>query len=212
MSIIIRRATPADIEAIGRLVIDVWRETYRGILSDYVLATQTVPVGERSIRYVGLDGDGNGRAALVAERAGEIVGFAAAGPASDGSLGTAAEIAPPYVARRLQFRGIGGRLMGGLAHTLIASGHTSGGLWIPRDNVAAVAFARALGGAVAGTRSTCAGETMLEEIAVIWPDLADLAVWHAEPVSLSRATRAAPGLAASDIVAADALARLRPDG
>ncbi|APF38661.1 GNAT family N-acetyltransferase [Chelatococcus daeguensis] len=212
MSIIIRRATPADIEAIGRLVIDVWRETYRGILSDYVLATQTVPVGERSIRFVGLDSDGSGRAALVAERAGAIVGFAAAGPATDGSLGTAAEIAPPYVARRLQFRGIGGRLMGGLAHALMASGHASAGLWIPRDNVAAVAFARALGGTVAGTRSTCAGETMLEEIAVIWPDLNDLAVWHEEPVALSRAGRAAPGLAASDIVAADALARLRPGG
>jgi ribosomal protein S18 acetylase RimI-like enzyme len=78
----VRPATVADAPAMGRLHVRAWQAAYRGHLPDGYLdglrATDRAAYWEGALRREDLRG-----VILVAERDGEVVGFAAAGPARD---------------------------------------------------------------------------------------------------------------------------------
>lgn len=104
-----RMPTVADAEAIARLHVASWLETYAGIVPASVL--DNVDVEDRIARWRGyLDGDG---VTVLAEVEGAAAGFIRAGalpePLVDGADG---HIFALYVLRRHHRQGIGRRLLG----------------------------------------------------------------------------------------------------
>jgi ribosomal protein S18 acetylase RimI-like enzyme len=78
----VRPATAADAPAMGRLVVRAWQAAYRGQMPDAYLdwlrAEDRAAYWDGALRREDLRG-----VVLVAERDGEVVGFAAAGPSPD---------------------------------------------------------------------------------------------------------------------------------
>jgi L-amino acid N-acyltransferase YncA len=78
----VRPATVADAPAIGRLTVRAWQAAYRGHMPDDYLdglrASDRAAHWEGALRREDLRG-----VILVAERAGEVIGFAVAGPSRD---------------------------------------------------------------------------------------------------------------------------------
>lgn len=103
----LRSATDADVEALGAVHVQVWRETYAGLVSDEILmglnSTQCA-----SMWRVALE---QGLMVQLAERDGTIVGFSAAGDQPDASLPYSGIIRAIYVLRCAQRLGIGRALM-----------------------------------------------------------------------------------------------------
>ena|SRR5687768_9148222 len=78
----VRPATVADAPAVGRLHVRAWQAAYRGHMPDDYL--DGLRASERAAgweRVLGVERPGG--AVLVAERDGEVVGFANVGPAQD---------------------------------------------------------------------------------------------------------------------------------
>jgi ribosomal protein S18 acetylase RimI-like enzyme len=78
----VRPATAADAPAMGRLHVRAWQTAYRGHMPDAYL--DGLRPAERAAYWAEVLGREDLRGVvLVAERAGEVVGFAAAGPSPD---------------------------------------------------------------------------------------------------------------------------------
>ncbi|MFC0220612.1 GNAT superfamily N-acetyltransferase [Pseudochelatococcus lubricantis] len=172
--VIVRSATVADGPAMARLHDNVWREMNCGLLPAQIAGT---PESER-----GAWSQAPGGARLVAEYRGEVVGLCVGGLARDPLLHADAEIQGVYVRHGFRFRGIGARLVSALARRLSFCGASCTGVWISAVNVAAVAFARALGAAVEGRAAII--RHALEEgallagrprLALVWRDIDALA-------------------------------------
>ena len=78
----VRPATVADAPAMGRLVVRAWQAAYRGLMPDAYL--DGLRTEDRAAYWDGvLRREDRRGVVLVAERDGEVVGFAAAGPSPD---------------------------------------------------------------------------------------------------------------------------------
>ncbi|GAB2916422.1 GNAT family N-acetyltransferase [Rhodococcus aerolatus] len=139
----LRPAHPGDAAAIAELHTTVWREAYRGLVPDAYL--DAVTPQERCVRWTHRLVSG-GRQAVLALRAGEVVGAVSW---SDGAAGlelTSVYLLPPHrgrgVAERLVDRAIGGR---------------PAFLWVFEANHRARAFYRRVGFVLEGRRAVDAG-------------------------------------------------------
>ncbi|MFC7398239.1 GNAT family N-acetyltransferase [Chelatococcus sp. GCM10030263] len=175
MTLIIRRADERDMADIASFYDVSWRETYLGLMDDGELRG----LHQARAECDWLETSARDGALLIAERDGALIGFGACGPARDAALGAAGEVYAIYVAQRLRYRGIGTALMGRMARGLARRGISDIGLWVFHRNVAAVVFARALGAGVGGIRS---GDTPTRatELALVWPQAEDLALFDDE--------------------------------
>lgn len=165
MTLRIRDAAEADLEAVARVHVQAWRESYGAFLSAEAL--RGLSVEERVALWRKALAEADHRSAfLVAEADGEIVGLARGGPVrAEGAerLRTDAELYAVYLLDRVKRRGIGRRLMLGIFHHLAAQGFRSCGLWVLTPNTAARRFYESLGG-VAGIEQTfeLRGDTVSE--------------------------------------------------
>jgi ribosomal protein S18 acetylase RimI-like enzyme len=171
----LRRANVADALALGRLHVAAWHETYRGLVPDAMLA--------------GLSGDERGAAwaemldnpsayhevrVHVAERDGELIGFAACCAQREESLAAAGyegEIGAIYLRRAAQRHGVGRRLMQAVAADLLERGLHGASLWVLRENLPARLFYERLGAAIFGEKEDLRPEGALVELAYGWRDL-----------------------------------------
>jgi ribosomal protein S18 acetylase RimI-like enzyme len=173
VSFLVFPAGPSDAEALARVHVTSWRETYRGLLPDAFLARMS-EAGHarrfaRSLTYPRPD-----EVTLVAADRSGIVGYAAGGASRSGVAGEA-EIATLYILRAAQGRGLGGRLMADSARALAAQGATSLMISVLRDNIRARAFYEHLGGeAQAARQEPGPGGQLLYEVAYRWPDIRTL--------------------------------------
>jgi ribosomal protein S18 acetylase RimI-like enzyme len=169
-AITIRAATPSDAPAIGRVHVQSWRETYRGMLSDALLDSVSATV--RAAMWSGALEAEAPVLLYVAERGnGDLVGFAAGGGRRSSALTHDAEIYAIYLLNAVRRRGCGRRLMAALAAALRALQFRSLCLWVLRDNTEARGFYERLGGQLVGERTKTEGEHTFEEVAYGWPDL-----------------------------------------
>lgn len=130
--VVIREAVPADAEALGRCHLACWREAYTGMVPQDRLEVAVAAVDERIDRWRGILAEFPGR--LLADRAGEVVGFAAAGTSRDGDPGPELELYALYVRQACWSTGLGHRLLTAALADAPAS------LWVFRDNLRARRF------------------------------------------------------------------------
>lgn len=176
MTVIIREAESFDIPAIACVHVASWQEAYRGFMPDGVIESFQVADRERLWRAAMSEAPA-AHGLFVADVAGEIVGFGGCGLARDPLLGTQGEVSALYVLKRWQCRGIGGRLMGAMASCLIEREIASVGMWVARDNMAAIVFFRALCGRLGAARMRGGEGFAPIEMALMWQDASDLAFW-----------------------------------
>jgi ribosomal protein S18 acetylase RimI-like enzyme len=134
-----RDAIAADAAAIAAVQVAAWRVAYRGLLPDAALARLSVADGTE--RWAEILGAGAPRTTTVlAVDGGEVVGFAATGPApgaDDPALGRLYAI---YLAPWTVGTGLGHRLHAAATDRLRAAGFTAAELWVLRGNARALRF------------------------------------------------------------------------
>jgi L-amino acid N-acyltransferase YncA len=131
----VRAATIEDCDAIARVHVASWRESYRGLIPQPVLDALSVP--ERKLAWQKVIAGLGKYPVHVAEDEGRIAGFAQGGACRGEALGQEMEVYAIYLLARAQHRGIGGKLLKTVMSDFIADGRTSAGLWVMRDNAIA---------------------------------------------------------------------------
>jgi len=170
--ITIRVARPADLEAVGRVHVDVWRHAYRGVVPPSFLDRMDPAVSAERFRKRLSDPKQAFWVALAGE---DVVGFASGGPNRLEDFDADAEIYTLYVSPLWQGRGIGRRLVGQLADWFIQQGHQSVAVVAFRDNPWRRFYER-LGGIVVGEKTFEIDGVALPEVVYRWPDVEDLRV------------------------------------
>jgi GNAT superfamily N-acetyltransferase len=131
----IRRATAADADGIGRVQVETWRSSYRGIVPQSYL--DALDVREMAVKWKSWVSDSDAHT-FVADDAGEICGYVHGGVLRDGvhvaAQGYDAEIHKVYVLSDAQGKGIGRRLMSVLAESLVRDGLMRPVLWALAEN------------------------------------------------------------------------------
>ena len=153
MNGLVRAARPADADAIGRVHSESWRLTYAGLVSSHYLATlDDEALAERWRQR--LTAPSGASSLLVAEEAGEVIGFSLYGPTGERDLedGFAGEIQMLYVLPAGQRRGHGRALFERSASDLASRRLFWLIVWVVERNLAARAFYRRLGLAPDGKR------------------------------------------------------------
>jgi GNAT superfamily N-acetyltransferase len=164
MALVIREAVLGDADAIARVSAASWRSSYRGILSEEVLAAIDVDKRAEKRREILHRGVG---LHLVAEHDGELVGFCDAGPAREGAPGSG-EVYAIYLLERMKRRRLGTELFGRARAWLAERELTTTSVWVLELNVAAREFYEALGGRATITKQITISGTALTEVAYVW--------------------------------------------
>ena len=169
MSLAVRRAARADVERLAEVHVRCWQETYRGMLSEGFLASQTPDNRLPLWRHL-LD-RAEPAEAWVACDDGVIVGFAgirrvpsggswhASGPPSSGDL----ELWGLYLLASHQGLGLGRRLLEE------ALGDSAASLWVAAENGRAIGFYSHFGFAPDGAADVIPDWENLREIRLVRP-------------------------------------------
>ena len=177
MSFVIFPAGPTDAEAMARVHVTSWRETYRGLLADAFLARMSEPGFTRRFRRA-LTEPRDSVTLVGADRQG-LVAYAQGGPSRRGGpglqQGDEAEIHTLYVLRQAQGAGLGAQLMAQTARALAAQGAVSLLISVLRDNIQARGFYEHMGGEPEAARQEPGqGGRLLYEVAYRWRDIRSL--------------------------------------
>ncbi len=173
---IIREAELTDAASVARVQIDSWRTTYVGIVPQDFLDSFSHErrTTEWQDRLANPQKSRVPRFYYVAqEDAGEIFGFAGAGPESSGNQVYTGELGAIYLLHAYQRRGVGRQLVAKVALKLQEQGHNSMLVWVIATNPYR-SFYEALGGQPAGQKEVNLGGANLIEVAYGWPDLSRL--------------------------------------
>jgi GNAT superfamily N-acetyltransferase len=145
-SIVIRPARAGDAEAIARVRVDSWRETYRGMIPQAYLDAMKLEES-RALWEKVLTAGSNAVSVLVVEHGADIIGFASGNMLAEPKHGFDAELSAVYVRREFQGAGLGRRLVSQTAIALSrrARGANSLIVWVIAGNKGARAFFERLG-------------------------------------------------------------------
>jgi ribosomal protein S18 acetylase RimI-like enzyme len=166
----IREAQSEDAAGIARVHVDSWRTTYRGIISEEVLANLSYENRERGWAR-GLSDPNRKTFDFVAENdSGEIVGFATGGQERTGDQSYKGELYAIYILEQFQGQGVGNILTQAIVQRLAQSGMTSMLVWVLVDNPS-LHFYEALGGQRIKQQPIEIGGETYEEIAYGWEDI-----------------------------------------
>jgi GNAT superfamily N-acetyltransferase len=136
----VRAAVPADASAMARVIVQSWRETYRGIMRDEVLDDPELPNKREEFWHAALtDERYAANRVAVAEAAGELVGVAMSGPPLDADADELAtvQLYVLYVLAAHHGSGAGARLL----DAVVDRGERAL-LWVADPNPRAQAFYR----------------------------------------------------------------------
>jgi ribosomal protein S18 acetylase RimI-like enzyme len=143
-AIVIRPARADDAEAIARVRVDSWRETYRGMIPQAYLDAMKLEES-RALWEKVLTAGSKAVSVLVAESGAQIVGFGSGNMLAELKHGFDAELSAVYVRREFQRAGIGRRLVVETALSLRARGAGSLIVWVIAGNKSARTFYERLG-------------------------------------------------------------------
>ncbi len=141
-ALVIRRAEPADAEAIAAVHVRSWQAAYLGLMPqaylDGLTPAMRLPVWERLLG----ESSPPRTEVLVAEADGSVAGFAALGPGRDDDVDPAsvAEISAIYLMPEVWGAGVGGRLIAAVLDSLATAGYEQATLWVVDGNTRARRF------------------------------------------------------------------------
>ncbi|MFF8382837.1 GNAT family N-acetyltransferase [Streptomyces kanasensis] len=164
MSARVREMVEADCAAVARVRVAGWRSAYRGLLPVAYLAALDVE-DDAAVRREHLARAGGRVVHLVAERDGDVVGWAAFGPDRRPEAGPAdAELYALYALPAVVGTGVGRALMEEVTARAPARGYTSLSLWVLEDNALGRRFYAKAGFTPDGTREPweVGGTTLME--------------------------------------------------
>jgi len=169
LAIAVRPARPDDADAVARVYIDSWHDTYAGVLPTQLLCAMTP--GGQSARWRATIRARGREAVLVAEheRFG-VVGIASLGPARDPALTFDGEVYTLYVDPNFYGRGVGRALLSAAFAALAARGFSSCVIWAHAKNPARF-FYEAMGGRQIAARTVRMMGGAVPETAFGWPRL-----------------------------------------
>lgn len=139
MTVSLRTATGADLDAVVALMLDTTRRSYAGVMPAATIAALTPELIAGLWRQT-LSGEDSGAAVVAVDCADTVVGVTRF--AADDGVGTVHSL---YVSPDAQRRGIGARLLEFAASRLREWGATTLRLWVFADNAASVTFYRSQG-------------------------------------------------------------------
>lgn len=163
-------AGPGDADALARLHVATWRETYPGLLPAGYLAAMDEERHARRWRGQ-LKSVDRPAPVLLAEQRGGLVGYCAAGRARGGE----AEVFTLYLLRRVQAAGLGARLLRAMARVLKGDGARALHLWVLSNNRDARGFYDRMGGEVGLSRPVAGWGGGLMETRYRWRNIDILA-------------------------------------
>ncbi|MEX2211101.1 MAG: GNAT family N-acetyltransferase [Gaiellaceae bacterium] len=140
----VRRATPADAEAVATAHVRGWQEGYGHVFPDEALAELSIPQRLETWR----ERIETGSTVFVAERDGDVVGFSTVGPSRDAE--GEGELYGIYVRPDAWGTGAGRALIARAEEELRERGYEQATLWVLEDNPRARRFYEAAGWAVDG--------------------------------------------------------------
>jgi GNAT superfamily N-acetyltransferase len=165
-TITIRKARPGDAEAVARIYVESWRDTYPGILPPRLLLSMTVE--GQTARWRNAISIAARESVLVAEDArGNVLGMTSHGRSRDAGLGFDAEIYTLYVHPLVTGRGVGRALLAGAFMALAHRGHSNCMIWAHAKNPARY-FYEAMGGKLVAERTTAMMGSPVEEAGYGW--------------------------------------------
>ena len=148
-----------------------WRTTYVGLLAEeFLTSLSQLGYTERWERVIG---DG-ATLVVVAEEAGEVVGFASGGRERAGEIGYAGELYAIYLLDGAQRRGLGRELFRAIVDGLRGMELSDLIVWVLRDNHRARGFYERLGGVYVRSQPITIGLSTLEEVSYGWRRLDDV--------------------------------------
>jgi len=148
-TVVIEPATRDDAAAVAHVHTESWREAYRGLIDNDVLAA--LNVDERTARWQRTFEHGR-TTVLVVKEDGVIVGFASFGPSrdADASSGTC-EVYAIYLLSSVWSRGYGAQLWDAVVRHEGEKGRTQLSVWVLIGNERAAAFYERMGCVADGT-------------------------------------------------------------
>ena len=145
--VIVRCARVEDAFGMARMHVRSWRETYRGVMSDLVLDDPELPAArERFWTTILSDERYRANRVAVAERDGDVVGIAMAGPPQDSGAQWGTHLYVLYVLAAEHGTGAGAALL-----DAVIGPDDSAALWVADPNPRAQAFYRKHGFVADGT-------------------------------------------------------------
>jgi GNAT superfamily N-acetyltransferase len=169
----IRNATIADQQAIARVHVDSWKETYAGLLPQDHL--DDLGYRARESMWKALDPE----LTFVAEVDGAIVGFSNGGPERSGEPAFSGEVYNLYLLHAHQRRGLGQDLFSRTVGALGEKGLNGVLVWVLSANPSR-AFFEHLGGRLLRSQPITIFGAELEEVAYGWPDSTDIRSYASE--------------------------------
>lgn len=157
--VMIRRESPEDAEAVARVHVHGWQAGYAGIVPEEVLDRLNVAAWAQRRRDVGTADPNNPFTTLLAESAGEVVGFTSFGPYRnnqdrDDLDPTYGEVVSLFVERTRWGDGTAVALLDAACAGLAEQGLVEYRLWVLARNFRARRFCARSGLATDGERST----------------------------------------------------------
>ena len=158
----VREARASDADGLARVQVASWRAVFAGLVPDAVIAELTSEAAvsqfaERWREAISAPPTSKHRVQVAVEKPGdpEILGFAAAGPATDEDLwpGTDGELYELHVVPLVAADGHDQRLLHAVADTFAEDGFSTGYTWALVGDEARIAFLEAAGWAPDGSRS-----------------------------------------------------------
>jgi ribosomal protein S18 acetylase RimI-like enzyme len=137
VSIELRPATSADVDAVVSVFLACWRESYRGVLPDSTIDAMSDEKAQRLWERVLGSDEGE---VLVAESAATVVGVTRLS-----ATGTHGVVHSLYVSPHSQGSGLGSQLLRAASARLAALGVKDASLWVFAANAPSLAFYRRQG-------------------------------------------------------------------
>jgi ribosomal protein S18 acetylase RimI-like enzyme len=167
---IIREAKTNDSNGIARVIVDTWRSTYSGIMSQEFLDNMSYKkakgIFDEAIKR-------RDRILLVVENSlGEIVGIAEGGKEREGYKNYQGEIYAIYILKEYQKKGLGKKIIHRMIKEFIHEDISSMIIWVLEDN-SSRKFYEKLGGISKEVKYSKIGQKRLKEIGYIWNELKD---------------------------------------
>jgi len=165
-TITIRRARPADAEAVARIYVESWRDTYPGVLPARLLLSMTVE--GQTARWRNAIAIAARESVFVAEdNRNNVLGMTSMGRARDSDLGYDAEIYTLYVHPFVTGCGVGRALLTGAFSALAQKGFVNCVIWAHAKNPARY-FYEAMGGKLIAERANTMMGVAVPEAAFGW--------------------------------------------